>query len=370
MIRKISLTVVLVIGVVWVTATFIFSLWSKGPAVDRLTKSLKPAFSNAGIAQARSDVNAVNGVITDLTTHTIPLLANDLRKTPAQVESLVSSTFPTVGKMLAAQDNEGQPYADGQPYIVHAADYLNVVATSLKAQQHNFDSASAIPTKNLPTVALSWLFLILGLVALGIGGAFIWKPDLARALGVTLVALGLVVVVVTFLLDVPGKTQSVDGLTNAFRPVFATTGPLSIDEGQKYLDAVTAADKTLETQFVPAVAGLLQTTPTAVAAVLTQASPQVVNALFGKDPADPRISVLAGILNRFDGLAAAVKADRPDFRQADSIPGLGWPTTIVQFLLVGPALILVLAGIGFVVPPVRPLEPVPVYGRRDLSYTH
>ena len=51
MIRKISLTTILVVGVVWVVATLLFNLWSKAPAADHLTNALQPAFTNAGIAQ-------------------------------------------------------------------------------------------------------------------------------------------------------------------------------------------------------------------------------------------------------------------------------------------------------------------------------
>jgi hypothetical protein len=222
----------------------------------------------------------------------------------------------------------------------------------------------------LNIVALAVLFVILGLVVLLIGGLFIWRPSLARPLGAALMALGLIVVAITLFIDVPGKTQSVDSITNAYRPVFATTGPLSINTGQEYLNAVSAADTTLQTELVPTLSTLLKLPAATVTTALTENSPQVANALFGKDSVDPTVSPLRGIVNRWDGLAGIVVAQRSNFANADDLPGWGMSTTIVQFLLAGPALILVLAGAGWVVPPLGPQPPVQTYRRREMSMSH
>jgi hypothetical protein len=362
-IRKISLTTILVVGVVWVVATLLFNLWGKAPAADHLTNALQPAFTNSGIAQQQLDSKTVNAFVTDLNTTTVPLLATLTHQSNAQVGALLSKTFPDVGKLLSTNDNSGQPFADGQSYLSHAAGYIATIAATNQAQQHNFRNVRQIPIKGLNIVALAVLFVILGLVVLIIAGLFIWRPSLARPLGAALMALGLVVVAVTLFIDVPGKTQSVDSITNAFRPVFATTGPLSINQGQDYLNAVSAADTTLETQLVPTLSTLLKLPSATIVATLTKTSPVVSAALFAKDPANPNVSVLRGILNRWDGLAGIVVAQRSNFANADDLPGWGMSTTIVQFLLAGPALILVLAGAGFVVPPLGPQSPVQTYRR-------
>jgi hypothetical protein len=363
MIRKISLSVVLVVGAVWFLATFVLSLWTKTHDADQLTSALKPAFSDATIAQTQADSVAVNAVVKDLNTTTVPLLADLTKQKPNQVVKIVSEAFPSVGRLLTTTDNQGRPYADGRTYLDHAAGYIGTVSTALDANQHDFTLASNIPTKSLPTTGLATLFAILGLVVLGFGGLFLWKPDLARGLGVGLVALGLVVVAVTFVLNVPGKTQSLDNVTNAFRPVVATSGPLSIDEGQQYLDAVAAADTELESKLVPTLAGLLDVPQGTVRSVLTEKDPVLAGALFGKAEGNPAVSPLRDILDRWNGLAAAVKSQRANFAGTDDIPGWGMPSTMVQFLLVGPALIIVLAAIGWIVPPLPAPQPVPVYRR-------
>jgi hypothetical protein len=361
-IRRISLTVVLVVGVVWVAATFVFGLWSKAPAADHLTNNLNAAFTPAAIAQEHADAVAVNRVATDLSTTTVPLVGRLTHASDAQAAALLATTWPTVGRLLSTRDDAGRPFANGQTYVQNAADYVTAVAGIIQAERPSFLQAEQIPIKSLPAQALTWLFVILGLVTLAIGGVFIWKPDLARPLGAALVALGLVVVAVTLIINVPGKTQSVDNVTNAFRPVFATSGPLSIDQGQRYLTAVGAADQTLSTQLVPTLATLLDTTPGNVTGVLSTNDPVLVNALFGRDAVNPQVSPLRGILQRWDGLAAVVVSQRSNFSKVDAIPGWGMPATMVQFLLVVPALLLVLAGIGWIVPPLGKPHPVATYG--------
>lgn len=349
MVKKIALSVALLIGFVWAAATFIFNLWAKPPAADNLLAALKPAFTDAALAQEASDAKTVDAFVNDLNTTTVPLLAKLTGKSAGEVVTLVSTAFPEVGKLLATADNSGQPYADGKTYLDHANGYVTTVATALNANKQNWVDSRNLPTKDLPMVTVTVLFLVLGLAVLAIGFVALRKPALGKPMGALLIVVGLVVPVVTFLISVPRKTQSVDQLTNAFRPVFATSGALSIDEGQAYLKAVRAADQTLEAKLVPTLADLLKLSPETVTSTLKQTSPVVATALFAKDPANAKVSVLGGILDRWDGIAAIVVDERPNFKKTDNIPGWGMPTTMVQFLLVAPALLLALAGVGVVV---------------------
>jgi hypothetical protein len=348
-IKRASLTVVLLIGVIWVAATFIFNLWGKTKSVDKLTDSLRPAFSNSGIAQEQKDVTAVQGVVTELETVTIPFLATTLKTTPAALTALLAAKYPAVGTALGTTGPDGKKYTDGKLYVDHAVAYLNTVVTTIKSQQKSFNNADTLVSKDISTVGIAWLFLILGIVVLIVGALIATRPGLTRPLAVLTAVLGVVVILVTYVLKVPTKTQSVDDLTNAFRPVFATSGPLSIDTGAKYLAGVRAADNQIETQVIPALPGLLGLPQATVVAALQANSPKVAAAFLGKDPANPKVSVFAGTVDRFDAIAMKVIVDREDFKNTDSIPGLGWPTTSVQLLLVGPAILLILAGLGLFV---------------------
>ena len=343
-IKKASLAVVLLIGVIWVAGTFIFNLWGKTKSVDKLTDGLRPAFRNSGIAQEEKDVAAVQGVVTELETVTIPFLATQLKTTPAAVTALLAARFPALGTALSTTGPDGKPYADKKLFVDHAATYLETVVTTVKKERKDFNNADTLVSKDISTVGLAWLFLLLGIVVLIVGALIITKPGAGRPLAILTALLGVVVIVVTYVLKVPEKTQSVDDLTNAFRPVFAKSGPLSIDTGAKYLAGVKAADKQIETEVIPALPKQLGLPPAVVNAALLANSPKVANAFLGKDPLNAKISVFAGIVDRLDAIAAKVIAGRKDFRNTNSIPGLGWPTTTVQLLLVGPAILLILAG--------------------------
>lgn len=346
MIKRVSLGIVVAIGAVWVLATFVLGLWGKTAAADRLTGDLKPAFSNAGVSQARHDAASVDAFTTELQTTTIPFLAKQLGATPQDVTNLLASKYPAVGKVLGTKDNEDVQFADGQTYLQHASSYLNDVTAAVKANQENFSDASNIPASFLPTKAVAWLFAVLGLAALALGAIAIARPTLLLRIAAGSATLGLVVIAVTFALGVPGKTQALDSLTSDFRPVFTSHGALSIAQGQQYLAAVRAADVELETKVVPALPSLLNTTPDAVTSTLAANSPVVAGALLNKDASNHDLSVLGGIVDRFDSLAGTVDGNLADFRSTDSIPGLGWPAGSVAWLLVVPAILLVLAGIG------------------------
>ncbi|MGY2876067.1 hypothetical protein ACVW00_003257 [Marmoricola sp. URHA0025 HA25] len=346
MIRRVSLATIVAIGAVWVLATFVLGLWGKTAAADRLTGDLQPAFSNAGVHQASRDAATVDAFTAELQKTTIPFLAEQLHAKPQDVTSLLASRYPAVGKVLGTKDNDGATYADGRTYLQHASGYLDDVTAAVKANQDNFRKASDIPASFLPTKAVAWLFLVLGLAALALGGAAIARPALVPRIAAGTAALGIVVIAVTFALGVPAKTGALDDLTADFRPVFTTQGPSSIVEGQRYLAAVRAADAELETKVVPALPTLLKTTPDAVATALQAKSPVVAAALLKKDAGHADVSVLGGIVDRFDALAGTVDANIADFRSTDRIPGLGWPARSVEGLLVIPALVLLVCAGG------------------------
>lgn len=346
MIKRVSLGTIVAIGAVWVLATFVLGLWGKTAAADRLTSDLKPAFSNAGIHQSSLDAASVDAFTKELETTTIPFLAQQLDAKPQDVVALLASNYPAVGKVLGTTDNHGASFADGHSYLEHASSYLDKVTATVKENRSNFNKASDIPAPFLPTKAVAVLFLVLGLAALALGAVAATRPALLPRVAAGTATLGLVVIVVTFALGVPGKTQALDDLTGDFRPVFTSSGALSIAEGQQYLDAVRAADVELETKVLPALPALLKTTPAAVAAALTSKSPVVAAALLTRDGSNSDLSVLAAIVARFDSLAATVSDNVADFKSTDRIPGLGWPARSVEWLLVIPAIALFLSALG------------------------
>jgi len=344
--KRVSIYVVIVVGLVWVLATFVLGLWGKTAAADRLTSDLKPTFSSSGIKQSTNDAATVDAFTNELNKKTIPFLADQLDMSKPALSAYLSKNFPAVGKVLGDKANDGSTFADSDQYLTHASGYLNQVTAAIAENKKNYDDTSAIPASWLPTKVVAWLFFLLGVVALGLGALAVRKPTAAQRAGSLTAVVGVVVVGVTFVLGLPGKTSALDNLTDNFRPVFEGHGSLSINEGAGYLKAVRAADVELETKVLPALPALLKTTPDTVAKLLTKNSPTVAAALLSKDASNAKVSVLGGILDRFDAIAATVTSDVDDFQSTDALPGAGLPATSISWLLVGPAVLLLLAGYG------------------------
>jgi hypothetical protein len=211
--------------------------------------------------------------------------------------------------------------------------------SGLAAQQQNFHKADAIPTKNLPATTVHWLFVILGVVAIGIALAgFIFRRRLAGSMLVVAAVVGLAVIAVSLILSVPTKAKAVDQMTDAFRPVFTTQGAA---QTRAYLTTVEAMDKQLTAQAVPGLAALLKVTPAQLEASLGQNFPAVATGL----------TQMPQILTRFDGLVTLIERNVKNFQLADSIPTKGTHTTLLEAQLAVPAGVLVLGGLlGLAVP--------------------
>ena len=139
----------------------------------------------------------------------------------------------------------------------------------MAAQQPNFEQADAIPTKDLPNTTVHWLFVTLGVGAIGIGVAGL--ATRSRALLSSAAVLGVVVIATTLLLlAVPAKTRAVDELTAAFRPVFTAQGAA---QARGYVDTLEAMHQQLTTQALPGVADALGVTPEQLGARLPTSRP-------------------------------------------------------------------------------------------------
>jgi hypothetical protein len=316
---------VLAAGAFWLASTFAYDYPTNTQAVDNLTNSFRPVFTGTGIRQSQSDITTVNQFAAQFQTEAVPALAKQLNMTPDQLVAALNKQYPDVGKGLAQ--------------LPTSLPYFNHLVAGLAAQQTNFHQADAIPTKNLPATTVHWLFVILGV--LGIGIAVCGLVFRRRFAGVALVVgavVGAAVVAVSLILSVPSKATAVDHMTDAFRPVFTTQGA---QQTRAYLSTVQAMNKQLTAEAVPGLAGMLKVTPQQLAASLKQNSPAVATGLVE----------MPQILTRFDGLVTAIELNIKNFQLADAVPTAGTHTTMLEAQLAIPAGVLVLAGLlGFIVP--------------------
>lgn len=307
----------LVMGVALVAIPIATNLFSKASAVDDLTGDLRPAFSDAQLAQADTDMTVIEAMATQLTTDAIPALAEQFGSTPEAFAQGLATDYPDVGA--------------GMQQLDAILPYFRQLVDGLRAQQGNFRLADAIPTKDLPATVVPFLFLVPGLVLVSVAGVALVRSRGRLVVPVAL-AVAAVLVLAPLVLSVPEKTQAVDDLTNAFRPAFSSEGVATTRE---YLDTVHAMIDELAGVALPALADGLSMPLPDFQAFLGASFPDVAAGL----------GSIGDILGRFDGLVAAVESDATSFHRADSIPTGGTPTTLLHWLFVVPGLLLI-AGIG------------------------
>lgn len=324
MARRVALILALVCGIFWVAGTLVLSYPDKFRGGERMTDAWRPVFTDDGLAQARTDIDAFSGFANQFSAETVPALATQLGMTAAQFGEFVQANFPDTAAGLGSLD-EIVPYFDG-------------VVGGLEANQDEFRLADAIPTKNLPATTVPWIFIGLGVIVIGVAAAGLARPARAPIALAGAGALGLVAILGSLVLSVPNKAQAVEDTTDDFRTTFSTQG---VALARQHMDTVTAFAADVTDGAVPAIATALETTPGALVTGLSTQFPQV-----GAVLAD-----LPGMLARFDGLVTTLEATSDDFKLLDSVPTKGSQTTLLEAQFAVPGALLVLAGaLGLMVP--------------------
>jgi hypothetical protein len=317
MIRKTSLTLVAAVGVFWLASTFVLGYSTKTQAVDNLTNSFRPAFTNASIAQGDADIKVAKNFAQQFQTQAAPALAKQVNLTPEQFVQAVSTQYPAVGQ--------------GLTQLPQILTYFDTVQRTIAAQQTNFHQADAIPTKSLPNTAVHWMFVILGITALAAGGSALVLRR--RIVAVMAGVLGVGVIATTLILSVPAKTHAVDNMTAAFRPIFTTQ---STEQARSYIATLHAMDTQLTAEALPGLAAMLKVTPQQFTESLASAFPEIATGL----------QELPAILGRIDTLVTTVSDNIDNFTLADAIPTRTLSATGVEWQLAIPAAVLIIAATG------------------------
>jgi hypothetical protein len=315
MVRKISLILVIVAGAFWVAGALAADYPKKTQAVDNLTNSFRPYFTDPALAQSAADLRTSKAFADDFRTKAAPALAQQLKVTPDQFVAGIAQQYPDVGK--------------GLTQLPQILSYFTTVQTTMAGQQHNFHQADAIPTKNLPNTTVTWLFVIPGItaMALGVAGFFFWR----RIIPALAALLGLGVILTTLVISTPTKTRAADRLNDAVRPLF-TTQSATLARG--YVTTLQAMDKQLTGQAIPGLADQLHVTPQQLTGTLATNFPTVATGL----------QQLPAILGRIDGLVTAVNGNVHNFALGDALPTKDLATTNVEWQFVIPGVVLALAG--------------------------
>lgn len=319
--RRIAGVVGLVVGLFLVISPFALDYPAKTQGVDDLTDRFRSTFRDDGLARIRSDMDEVNAFVTEFEQKAAPAIAQALTdagvlKSADEFGPFVGENFPAVAAGLSQFDDPILPY-------------FNTVVDGLEANQHDFERADAIPSSWLPATSVHWILVILGLVAIAISGwCLLGGGRIATA---SIGALGVAIIIVALVLQVPGKSKSVDNLTDDFRSVFSSQGAaLTRDR----FEVIKATGAELQGKMVPALADALKMTPEQLGRFLGGRFPAVAKGLGDLD----------GIVERFEGLVANVETSTEAFARADSIPTAGRATVWFPWHLLAPGIVLALAG--------------------------
>jgi hypothetical protein len=333
MLKRSALVLVLIAGLFWIISPFVLDYPTKTSAVEHLTASFRPVFSAAGVKQADTDQATIDSFAADFQSKALPKLAQDLN-------------LPNTTALIATLGTKYPAVRTGLTRLPATVTYVDHLLGQVQQQQHNFEQSDDIPTSNLPNTVVTWLFVIPGAIVALLALLGLVAPRRTTPAGLLAALVGVVIIVGSLVISVPAKTQAVDNLTNAFRPLFTTAG---VAQADGYLKTTEAMQTQLTSQALPGIAVLLGQTPAAFAGQVASDFPTVAAGLIQ----------LPGVLSRLDDLVGRISANVANFQRADSIPTKGTPTTLVQAQLVVPAAVLILGG------GIAALDGLRARGRRD-----
>ncbi|MDI2125920.1 hypothetical protein [Yinghuangia seranimata] len=320
-----ALALVLLLGIGLIVFPLADGLPKKTQGVDNVQDTFRDAMSKEGLKTSRDDLVTMQLMLKQLKTETLPQLAARNGQTPEQLQVLLGSVFPAVGKGLKDVDTI-------MPRFEH-------LVTVMEQQGPNFRTADEIPTADVPNTGVTYLFLVPGIILTVVGAAglfFSFRPGRSVVPTIALatsVALGVVMVAGTLATDQLGKTKAAAEMFDAFRPTFTQEGYTQSRDDMNTLKAF--ADE-MQTKAIPFLAAAAKQTPEQYTAGLSSQYQEV-----GKGLAQtPRI------LHRFDSMVNDIGTNVDSFHQADSIPSYDAKNSKVEqvpwyILIPGIALILV-----------------------------
>jgi hypothetical protein len=326
--RHVALVLIALLGAALIIFPLAAGLPKKTQAVDDLTNDFRPAFTSTAIAESKTDLVTMNEMLDQLQTQTLPGLAKQAGMTTEGLVTAMGLTAPEVGKGLKEV-----------PTIMPR---FNKLAGTMDAQAGNFRQADAIPTSDLPNTAVTYLYLIPGIILLvvGAGGlllSFTGTKAVLSAVCLGLAAVvGLGMVIGVFATGVIGKTEDAEKMFTAFRPTFTDAG-----YQQAHTDLATLGDMAtgMKTKSLPTMAKILKKSDAEFTAELATAYPKVGKGLLETDR----------ILAKFDALVENIGANIKTFKDADSIPDKDTEVSVMPWLLLGPGLaVLLVSGVALV----------------------
>lgn len=236
--RFVAPGLVVIAGLIFIVVTLAQNLFSVGTAFEALIDDFRPVIQDESIDQYRADIAGLGAVSDEFQTAVLPGLAQALGMTPEALGGLIATQFPAVDTGLAL--------------LPEAVPTFGGLIDTLADQQSNFFQADEIPTKSLPAQTVPWGFTIVGLIAIGLGAFMLLKGT--RLSAILALTLGVLIVVGSFVLSLPGKSGAADDLNVALEPVYTVE---TVEGAKGTLAVIGAMGEEMGTSMMPGLGQML-----------------------------------------------------------------------------------------------------------------
>jgi len=230
---------VVLAGLVFIVLTFSQNLFAVGSNFEEMITDFRPALEDEVIATYRADIAGLSAVADEFQTAVLPGLAQALGQTPEDLGALLNSQFPAVAQGMALLPEAGPQFAG--------------LIDTLDQQQENFALADAMPTNKFVAQTVPWSFLFVGLIALALGAWMFFKGT--RLTAIIAAVLGVLIVVGSFMLSLPGKSAGIDRLNEALDPIFTVE---TVEGASGALTVIGAMGEEMGTAMMPGLGLMLQ----------------------------------------------------------------------------------------------------------------
>jgi hypothetical protein len=182
--RRVILSVLLLIGLGLIVAPVSMSMFGRSSNGEAMVNSFRPIMQPAHVqttadyydnvfTELRPFALMMKGVQTDAQ-KLVPALAQALHMSPAQVQKMLATQFPSLARLLQSLPQAVQVFKRVPPGL----DFYKSLVTTMQANVSNYASVDALPRMGL----FPWFFVVPGiLIILGAGFLLIgdWRPRLA-----------------------------------------------------------------------------------------------------------------------------------------------------------------------------------------------
>lgn len=300
--RRAAGLLVAAVGAAFIVVVIVKSLFSVGPAFERMSDGFRPAMETAPITALETDLAGLDAVSTEFGATAVPMLSQALGMTAEQFTAFMQQQFPDVATGMQQL-----------PDII--TNFKGVIAT-LKGEQGRFASADAIPTSSLPATTVPWGLLAAGILVLVPGILMLVRPG--RFGPVLALVLGALLVAVPLALSLPTKASAADLMNEHLKPVYTQQ---MLDGAKQSLGTVGAMGTQMQNEMLPALAQQLGMDQTQLQGFLGQNLPAIAAGMQGMPEA----------MGRFTDMVSTFDAHLSDY---DTLKPVSF-SAIVRIMIVG-----------------------------------